>query len=80
LDSNVRAHHDDGLFSFALFREIYDRRAKRMAKPKNEEEQRIYEELKKKYKNEGRTVEKVKNDESDKRDWKTVREQMRDLL
>ena len=51
-----------------------------MAKPKNEEEQRIYEELKEKYKNEVRTVEKVKNDESDKRDWKTIQEQMRDLL
>lgn len=51
-----------------------------MAKPKNEDEQRIYEELKKKYKDERKTIEKVKNDESDKRDWKTIQEQMRDLL
>ena len=51
-----------------------------MAKPKNEEEQRIYEELKEKYKDERKTIEKVKNDESDKRDWKTIQEQMRDLL
>jgi len=51
-----------------------------MAKPKNEDEQRIYEELKKKHKDERKTIEKVKNDESDKRDWKTIQEQMRDLL
>ena len=51
-----------------------------MAKPKNEDEQRIYEELKKKHKDERKTMEKVKNDESDKRDWKTIQEQMRDLL
>ena len=53
-----------------------------MAQPKDEKEQRIYEELLEEYKDnkfELQEIEFTKNDSSDLRDWETIREEIRDL-
>ena len=49
-----------------------------MAKPKNKEEQKIYEEMLEKYKEEGRFG--LANDESDKMPWKDVPKEMEKIF
>ena len=55
-----------------------------MAKPKNKEEQKIYEEMLEKYKEEGRfglaRIYGLANDESDKMPWKDVPKEMEKIF
>ena len=53
-----------------------------MAKPKNKEELEIYKEMLKQYEGARATTEEIKRaakDESDKRPWKVIKEQMDEL-
>ena len=55
-----------------------------MAKPKNEEEQKIYEEMLEKYKEEGQfglgMISGLANDESDMMPWKDVPKEMEKIF